>query len=69
LAHSSNATFFASLMLDAAASSNFAASSFSQMAENLEYNVWPHAAHDIALAPRAQTPLRRDFWSIIPTNR
>jgi hypothetical protein len=69
LAQGSNATFFATLMLDAAASSNIATYSLSQMDENLEWNIWPHPMHHVAAAPRAETPLRRrDLWSLIPTN-
>jgi hypothetical protein len=69
LAQDSNATFFASLMLNAAASSNFATFSLSKVDENLEWNIWPHATHHAAVLPRAQTPLRREIWSLIPTNR
>src|SRR5580658_4137840 len=43
LAQGSNVTWIASLMLNAAASSNFATYSLSQMDENMEYNIWPHA--------------------------
>src|SRR5580693_5664134 len=39
LAQGSNGTFFASLMLNAAVSSNFATFSLSQMDENLEFNI------------------------------
>ena len=68
LAQGSNATFFASLAFNAAAS-NFAAFSPSQMDENLEWNIWPHATHHVAVVPRVETPLlRRDIWSLIPTN-
>jgi hypothetical protein len=69
LTQGSNATFFASLMLNAAASSNFATFSLTKMDENLEYNIWPHATHHVSVLPRAETPLRREIWSLIPTNR
>jgi hypothetical protein len=69
LAQGSNATFFATLMLDAAATSNIAIFSLSEMDENLEYNIWPHPTHHVATPLRAETPLRRqDIWSLIPTN-
>jgi hypothetical protein len=70
LAQGSNSNFFASLMLDAAVSSNFAAYSASQVDQNLEYNIWTHATHHVAVFPRAETPLRRErgIWSQIPTN-
>lgn len=63
-----NPAFFASLMLDAAASSNFAAFSLTEMDENLQWNIWPHATHHVASYSRAETPLRRDFGSLIPTS-
>ena len=64
-----DATFFASLMLNAAASSNLATFSLSQMDENLEWNIWPHPSHHVSALPRAETPLLREIWSVIPTNR
>jgi len=65
----SNAAFFATLMLDAAATSNIATYSLSEMDENLEYNVWPHPDHQAATTIVAETPLRRrDIWNLIPTN-
>jgi hypothetical protein len=72
LAQGSNATFLASLVLNAAATSNIATYSVSEMDENLEWNIWHHATHRVAVTPRAETPLRRErdiIWSIIPTNR
>jgi hypothetical protein len=69
LAQGANATFFASLMLNAASSSNFATFSLTKMDENLEWNIWPHATHHVSVFPRAETPLRREIWSLIPTNR
>jgi hypothetical protein len=71
LAQGSNATFFASLVLSAA-SSNIATYSVSEMDENLEWNIWHHATHRVAVSPNAETPLRRErdmIWSMIPTNR
>jgi hypothetical protein len=69
LGQGSNATFFASLMLGAATSSNWATFSLTQVDENLEYNIWPHAAHHVSVLSRAETPLRGEIWSVIPTNR
>ena len=69
LAAGSNATLFASLVLNAAASSNFATYSLSQMDQNMEYNVWPHATHHVSVLPSAELPLRREILSLIPTNR
>jgi hypothetical protein len=69
LVQGSNSTFFATLMFNAAASSNLAACSFSQVDENLEYNIWPHASHHVTTLTRAETPLRREIWNLIPTNR
>jgi hypothetical protein len=68
LAVGSNATIFASMVLNAAATSNFATFTLTQMDENLEYNVWPHATRHVSVLPRADTPLRRDFGNLIPTN-
>ncbi len=68
LPQDSNATILASLVLDAAASSNFAAFSLTQLDENLRWNVWQHATHHVGVFPRAETPLRREFWSVIPTS-
>src|ERR1700677_4493005 len=45
LASQTNAAFFATFMLDAAGASNPATYSLSQVDENLEWNVWPHATH------------------------
>ena len=69
LAPGSNATLFASIVLNAAAYSNFATFSLSQMDQNTEYNVWPHATHHISVLPRAEANIRRENWSLIPTNR
>jgi hypothetical protein len=69
LATGSNATIFASLMLNAVASSNIATFSLTEVDENLEFNIWPNATRHIPAFPRAETPLRREFWNLIPTNR
>jgi hypothetical protein len=70
LVSGSNATFFATLMVDAAVSSNIATFSLSEMDENLEFNVWTHPTRHLAAPVRAETPLRRrDIFSLIPTNR
>jgi hypothetical protein len=68
LAQASNATLFA-FVFDAAAASNFATFSLSEMDENLEWNVWSHATHHLSFIPRAEIPLRNEIWSLIPTNR
>jgi hypothetical protein len=68
LAVGSNATIFASIALNAASFSNSTTFSLSQMDENLEYNVWPHATRHLPMLPRAETPPRRDFGNLIPTN-
>jgi hypothetical protein len=69
LAAGSNATRFASLVLNAAASSNFAAFSLSQMDENMEHNVWRHATQHVSIMAHAESPLSREIWNLIPTNR
>ena len=69
LAQGSNGTFFATLMLNAASSSNLAAYSLNQMDENLEWNIWPHPTHHAVLSPRGEAPRRREIWPLIPTNR
>jgi hypothetical protein len=63
-----NGVFFASFMLDAAGSSNVATYSLSQVDENLEYNVWPHATHHETFIPAANPPARLDAKNLIPTN-
>jgi hypothetical protein len=69
LAQGSNSTFFATLMIDAAASSNIATFTLSEMDENLEWNVWRHPTHHVTAPIGAETPLRRrDIWNLIPTN-
>jgi len=56
-------------MLDAAATSNIAAVSLSELGGNLEYNIWSHPQHQATAMTAAETPLRRrDIWSLIPTN-
>jgi hypothetical protein len=67
----SNATLFASIMLNAAVTSNLAMYSASETDENMEYNVWTHASHRVADAPGIALPSRRerDIFSLIPTNR
>jgi hypothetical protein len=71
LAPGSNATFLSSLMLNVAASSNFATYSANQMGENVEYNLWSHATHRISVLPQTEMPrrLEREILSLIPTNR
>jgi hypothetical protein len=69
MASRTNAAFFATFILDAACSSNLATYSLSQMDENLEWNVWPHAAHHVTQLPRAQPRSRFDVLDFTPTNR
>jgi hypothetical protein len=71
LASGSNATFFSTLLFNAASSSNIAIYSANQMDENVEWNFWSHATHRVSVIPRAEAPLRleRDIPSLIPTNR
>jgi len=69
LASRNNGGSLFTFMLDAATSSNFATYSLSQMDENMEWNVWPHASHRVSWMPRAQSPARLDVFNVIPTNR
>jgi hypothetical protein len=69
LAGRSNGASLFTVMLDAATASNVASYSLSQMDENMEWNVWPHASHHVQWMPRAATHSRLDVFSVIPTNR
>jgi hypothetical protein len=69
LGQAPDATYFASLMVNAAFSSNVVTYSLSQVDENLEWNIWPHLTHHISVFPGVQAAPRRDVWSMIPTNR
>jgi hypothetical protein len=71
LAQGSNATLFASMMLNAAVTSNIASYTVSEVDENLEWNVWKHATHRLAASAALETSVRREheFFSLIPTNR
>ena len=69
LASRQNSASFFTFMLNAANSSNRATFSLSQMDENMEYNVWPHASHHLAAVSRSETHPRLDIFSVIPTNR
>lgn len=63
-----NATFFATLMFNAASSNSPQTVMLSQLDENVEWNVWPHPfrlAASAAAAPRSGL----NIWSVIPTNR
>jgi len=53
-----NATFFATLMFNAATSNVQQTFVLSKMDENVEWNIWPH--------PLAAQTAR---WSVMPTNR
>ncbi len=69
LAERNNGVFFATFMLDAAGSSNVGSYSVSQVDENLEFNVWPHATRQVTEVPRAQPQAAPDVRNLIPTNR
>ena len=66
-----NTAFFTTFMLGDPASSNVATYCMTQFDQTLEWNVWPHAAHNVAEAPTAEPaqPLRFDARSSVPTNR
>jgi hypothetical protein len=69
MASRNDGVFFATFMLDAAGSSNLATYSLSQVDENLEYNVWPHATHHETEIPRAEPESRPNVSNLTPTNR
>ena len=69
LAGQTNGAFFATFMLDASGSSNPATYSVSQVDENLEWNVWPHAPHNDTQVSHAEPPPRLDVGNAVPTNR
>jgi hypothetical protein len=71
LAQGSDATFFASLILNAAAVSNATTYSANQMDENVEWNFWSHATHRVSVLPGAGATVRleRDILNLFPTNR
>jgi|SRR5580692_6746979 hypothetical protein len=64
-----NASFFETIMVDAAGSSSLATYSLSQLDENLEWNVWPHASHYVAQLIREEAPTHFNVLNLIPTNR
>ena len=68
LVSGTNGAFFAISMLDAG-SSNLPAYSLSQRDENLEWNVWSHAAHHMQTVSRNPTNPRFNVSNLIPTNR
>ncbi len=63
-----NATFFATLMLNAASSNVQQTFALSKMDENVEWNVWPHPL-PAQTARRAGPHSGLNIWSVIPTNR
>jgi hypothetical protein len=70
LASRNNSGSLFTIMLNAASSSsNFATFSLSQMDENMEFNIWPHATHHLTLPPPAEPRARLDLFNVIPTNR
>jgi hypothetical protein len=67
----SNTAFFSAFILGDPASANVATYCMTQFDQTLEWNVWPHAAHNVAelhTAEPTQT-LRFDAPSSAPTNR
>ncbi|HEX4120499.1 MAG TPA: hypothetical protein VH619_07780 [Verrucomicrobiae bacterium] len=69
MAGRTNGAFFATFMLDAAGSSSPATYSLSQLDENLEWNVWPHASHHVTEMRREEAPSHLNVLNLIPTNR
>ena len=63
-----NATFFATLMFNAASSNVQQTFVLSKMDENVEWNVWPHP-FPAQTARRAGPHSGLNVWSVIPTNR
>jgi hypothetical protein len=68
LAGRTNGAIFATFMLEAAGSSNLATYSVSQVDENLEWNVWPHAGHREAEVAQAEPSARFNLPNLMPTN-
>ncbi|HZM05636.1 MAG TPA: hypothetical protein VFC44_21750 [Candidatus Saccharimonadales bacterium] len=68
LVSGTNGAFFAISMLDAG-SSNLPVYSLSQRDENLEWNVWPHAAHHVQTLSHNESRSRLNVLNSIPTNR
>jgi hypothetical protein len=62
-----NGALFA-LALDATSVSNFATYAASPGGENLEWNVWNHLTHRVAVLPRSDPLPRREAWTPGPTN-
>jgi hypothetical protein len=69
LASQTNGAIFATFMFGAAGSSNQAMYSLSQLDQNLEWNVWPHASHHVAQTSRQESPSGFNVMNSIPTNR
>jgi hypothetical protein len=67
LASRGEGAFFATFMFDAS-SSNLATYSLSQRDENLEWNVWPHAARHAEALPRAEMHSPLEILNLVPTN-
>jgi hypothetical protein len=63
-----DATFFATLMVNAATSNMQQTFALSKMDENVEWNVWPHLAS--AQTARWTAPhSSMNVWNVMPTNR
>jgi hypothetical protein len=64
-----NTGYSATIALNAGGLSNVATYSLSQVDENLEWNVWPHATRPVTEIPTTETPARLDYGNPSPTNR
>jgi hypothetical protein len=62
-----NATFFATLMLNAARSNVQQTFLLSQMDENMEWNIWPHPL-PAQTVRHTGSHSSLNVWSVIPTN-
>jgi hypothetical protein len=62
------ATFFATVVFNAASSNEQQTFALSKADENMEWNVWPHPLAMQAVH-RAESHSSLNVWSVIPTNR
>jgi hypothetical protein len=63
-----NASFFATVIFDAATSNVQHTFVLSKTDENMEWNVWPHPL-PVQMARRTEPCSSLNIWSVIPTNR
>ena len=70
---SRNPAFIGTIAMSTQGASNLATYTLSQLDENLEWNVWPHATHYAAQLLREEAPshlnLLNNVLNLIPTNR